>query len=145
MFSNLSRASLCTWSGHFRSSVSYRTLALAGAALALGLTGTANAANFTASNEAELVAAINQANASGDTSSTITMVGSFTIAPTSLPQVTTNLRIDTAGNTLTSSVGNLALNVATGSALTINGSITTNGVNGFSGAIIKKMAVGHSA
>ncbi|WP_175576105.1 autotransporter outer membrane beta-barrel domain-containing protein [Pseudochrobactrum sp. B5] len=137
MFSNLSRASLCTWSGHFRSSVSYRTLALAGAALALGLTGTANAANFTASNEAELVAAINQANASGDASSTITMVGSFTISPTSLPQVTTNLRIDTAGNTLTSSAGNLALNVATGSALTINGSITTNGVNGFSGAIIK--------
>lgn len=137
MFSNLSRASLCTWSGHFRSSVSYRTLALAGAALALGLTGTANAANFTASNETELVAAINQANASGDASSTITMVGSFTIAPTSLPQVTTNLRIDTAGNTLTSSVGNLALNVATGSALTINGSITTNGVNGYSGAIIK--------
>lgn len=71
MFSNLSRASLCTWSGHFRSSVSYRTLALAGAAIALSLTGAANAANFTASNEAELVAAINQANNSGDTSSTI--------------------------------------------------------------------------
>ena len=140
VFSNLSHVPLRTLSGNFRSSVSYRTLALAGAAIALGLSGTANAANFTASNEAELVAAINQANISGDASSTITMVGSFTIAPGSLPPVTSNLRIDTAGNTLTSSTGNLALNVATGSELTIDGSIHTQGTGGFSGAIIKMVA-----
>ncbi|MBO1041272.1 autotransporter outer membrane beta-barrel domain-containing protein [Brucella pituitosa] len=137
MYMNLTQLFVHTRSGNFRSSVSHRTLALAGTAIALSLTGAANAANFTASNETELVAAINQANASGDTNSTITMVGSFTVAPGSLPQVTTNLRIETAGNTLTSSVGNLALNVATGSELTIDGSIRTQGVNGFSGAIVK--------
>lgn len=137
MYMNLTQLLVHTRSGNFRSSVSHRTLALAGTAIALSLTGAANAANFTASNETELVAAINQANASGDINSTITMVGSFTIAPGSLPQVTTNLLIETAGNTLTSSVGNLALNVATGSELTIDGSIRTQGVNGFSGAIVK--------
>lgn len=98
---------------------------------------TAYAANYTASNQEELVNAINQANASGDGNSTITLTGDFTIAPGALPQVTTNLKIDTAGNTLTSSVGNLILNVAGGSELTFDGSIRTLGVNGYTGAIIK--------
>ncbi|MDR0252938.1 MAG: hypothetical protein LBI75_07105, partial [Brucellaceae bacterium] len=137
MLSNPNRLSFNARSGAFRSTVSYRTMMLAGTVIAVSLTGPAHAANFTVSNEAELVSAINQANASGDASSTITMAGNFTIAPGSLPQVTTNLRIDTAGNTLTSSVGNLALNVATGSELTINGSIRTLGTKGFSGAIVK--------
>ena len=136
MFSNLSRASLCTWSGHFRSSVSYRTLALAGAALALGLTGTANAANFTASNEAELVAAINQANASGDASSTITLTGGFTLSGAPLPQVTKNLKIDGAGHELTSA-RNIVLDIAAGANLDYSGAIKTTGVYGFNGSLIK--------
>ncbi|MBJ6721822.1 hypothetical protein I2750_16495 [Bacillus sp. PR5] len=130
MFSNLSRASLCTWSGHFRSSVSYRTLALAGAALALGLTGTANAANFTASNETELVAAINQANASGDASSTITLTGGLALSGAPLPQITKNLTIDSAGNTITSA-RTVVLDVSSGTNLTYNGKIAVTGSNRF--------------
>ncbi|OYR07878.1 autotransporter family protein [Brucella grignonensis] len=124
------------WSGNFRSSVSYRTLALAGTAIAFGLTGAANAANFTASNETELVAAINQANNSGDANSTITLTGGFALSGAPLPQVTKNLKIDGAGHEVTSAK-NIVLDIAAGANLDYSGAIKTTGTFGFNGSFIK--------
>lgn len=117
----------------YLSSVSYVCLALAAATTT---SSTAHAANFTASNQAELVSAINQANASGDANSTITLTSDFTVAANSLPPVTANLTIDTGGNTLRSN-GNITINVAAGTELTLNGSLVANGSNGATGAVIK--------
>lgn len=67
---------------------------------ALAASGVSQAASFTASNEAELIAAINQANASTDPSSTITLTAPFTVT-TALPPIRGNVRVDPAGQTTT--------------------------------------------
>ncbi|WP_369658418.1 autotransporter outer membrane beta-barrel domain-containing protein [Variovorax sp. V15] len=64
--------------------------ALALAALAAG--GAAQAATFTAASEAELITAINDANASLDSSSTITVTKAFTVT-TQLPQISSKVAV----------------------------------------------------
>src|SRR5690242_15339411 len=71
------------------------------AALACFLPAAAMAANFTAFDEPSLILAINNANASPDASSTITLTSSFSVlGSTSLPTPTKALTIDTQGFTL---------------------------------------------
>jgi T5SS/PEP-CTERM-associated repeat protein/autotransporter-associated beta strand protein len=99
----------------------------------------AQAANFTASNQTELVAAMNQANASGDASSTITLAGSFSINNSALPTVSKTLTIDVGTYTLTSA-GPRTIDVGSGATLTVNGSIRITGDAGYTsvgGRLIK--------
>ncbi len=103
------------------SSVSYVCLTLA---VATTLSSPVHAANFTASNEAELVIAIDQANASGDARSTITLTGSFALSgSTPLPAASGNITIDTATYTLST---NRAAPIKTTSSglITITGTIS---------------------
>ena len=58
------------------------------------------AANYTASNDAELRARISQANGDGDPTSTIVLTASFTTNTTSLPAPTKPITIDTGSFTL---------------------------------------------
>ncbi|RUW75144.1 autotransporter outer membrane beta-barrel domain-containing protein [Mesorhizobium sp. M4B.F.Ca.ET.049.02.1.2] len=72
-----------------------------GAAIACLLPGQASGATYMVSNEAQLIAAINSANADGDPSSSIVMTQSFNIqAPHTLPIPTKSLSVDTQGFTL---------------------------------------------
>jgi fibronectin-binding autotransporter adhesin len=89
----------------------------------------AMAANYTVSNQAELVSAINSANADGSATSTITLASSFSILGSSLPQVTKNLTIDMGTNVLTST-GATTLNVAAGAELTVDGALRVTGTAG---------------
>jgi len=98
--------------------VSYFTLALAAVVAGAALTP-ALAANYDVSTEAELVQAINDANASGDASSTITLTGNVAIANL-LPAAAKSLTINTGAFILSAS-GNGALNAAAGGTLTVNG------------------------
>jgi outer membrane autotransporter protein len=99
---------------------------LAGVSLAVLANGMAQAATYTASNQGELVAAIQQANMDGDASSTITMTGAFTITGSALPAVTKTLTIATNGNILTSA-GPTTFNVGAGAALTVDGPLRVTG------------------
>ncbi|MBO9513280.1 MAG: autotransporter outer membrane beta-barrel domain-containing protein [Variovorax sp.] len=82
----------------------------AGAALALAtlaVSGAAQAATFTASNEAELITAINAANASTDPSSTITLSAAITVS-SAVPALHGNVTLTTNANlatTIGSAVG----------------------------------------
>ena len=96
----------------------------------------AHAADFAVATQQQLIDAINSANASGDTSSTITLTGNFTIAGSGLPSVAKTLTIDTGGFTLTSS-SDLTFGVGAGAELTVNGAVKINGTPGFSGRLIK--------
>ncbi|MEZ2329159.1 beta strand repeat-containing protein [Mesorhizobium sp. RCC_202] len=72
-----------------------------GLAIACLLPGTAPAATYFVSNEIQLTAAINAANADGDPSSSIVMTNSFGVtAPNTLPVPTKSLSLDTQGFTL---------------------------------------------
>ncbi|MGQ2981610.1 MAG: beta strand repeat-containing protein, partial [Polaromonas sp.] len=77
-------------SGSRRTATASATLALA--ALAAG--GVAQAATFTAATEAELTTAINNANASPDLSSTITVTKAITVT-TPLPQLSSKVTVNT--------------------------------------------------
>ncbi|HEX8055484.1 MAG TPA: autotransporter-associated beta strand repeat-containing protein, partial [Novosphingobium sp.] len=93
-----------------------------GAALALAcaLPSAAWADSYTVNNEAELVAAINAANANADSSATITLGSSFTISGT-LPTTIKPISIDPRGNSLTTS----ATITASGTALNIGNTLGT--------------------
>jgi len=72
-----------------------------GVAIACLFPGAASAATYFVSNEIQLTAAINAANADGDPSSSIVMTNSFGVtAPNTLPVPTKSLSIDTQGFTL---------------------------------------------
>src|SRR3546814_25973 len=88
-----------------RAAAPLRALLLAGVsagALGLAAGGTAvQAATYTAFDETSLVAAIDQANADGDASSTITLGGNVALAaPSLLPTITKSLTINTGAYTL---------------------------------------------
>jgi autotransporter-associated beta strand protein/T5SS/PEP-CTERM-associated repeat protein len=104
-----------------------RHAALALGALAVG--GVSQAATFTASSEAELIAAINQANASTDPSSTITLTAAFTVT-TALPPIRGNVRVDPGGQTT-------AVGSASGGTLTFEA--------GASYGTLGNLQVGHTA
>ncbi|MGN6448300.1 MAG: hypothetical protein ACTHLK_06825 [Brucella intermedia] len=95
------------------------------AAGACGATTVSQAASFSASSEAELISAIDQANASGDASSTITLTGDFTVS-TTLPAVTSKLTIDATAHTLTT-FGSIPLDAAPGGVLSITGTTAGTG------------------
>lgn len=103
-------------------------VALATLFIAAGLVPrTAQAAVYTVSDEAGLVAAINAANADGDVSSTIRLGGSFTIgSPALIPVVTKSLTINPGAHTL-STTGSSILNAAPGATLTVDGTLSGNG------------------
>ena len=103
-------------------------LSVAGAAFS-----PAYAATYTASDQASLIDAINQANADGDPSSTITLTDSFSATSAALPQVTKPLTIDAGSYTL-STTGDRTYSVATGATLTLKGDIDGTGVLGKDGS-----------
>ena len=95
----------------------------------------AYAASYTAGTQAELFSAIDQANADGDASSTITLTGNLALAdPGSIPSVTKTLIIDAGGFQL-SAPSTMGLDVADGAELTIDGSVQINGTPGSQGAL----------
>ncbi|SEL33029.1 outer membrane autotransporter barrel domain-containing protein [Variovorax sp. YR750] len=102
-------------SGSRRTATASATLALA--ALAAG--GVAQAATFTAASEAELITAINDANASPDLSSTITVTKAITVT-TTLPQIKANVTVNTG--TFATTIGS-----ATGASLDVQAGATYQG------------------
>lgn len=89
------------------------------------MSSTARGAEFFAGSQAELIAAIDAANLSGDTSSTITLTAGFTYSGASLPAVTKQLTLD-SGAHLLSGTGNAVWNVGAGATLTIRGATAIN-------------------
>lgn len=106
-----------------------------GAAIACLFPGAAPAATYMVSNEIELTAAINAANADGDPSSSIVMLNSFGVtAPNTLPVPTKSLSIDTQGFTLSgvsvpANSGNVRFSggTLTSGTVTLSGTITGAG------------------
>jgi outer membrane autotransporter protein len=93
-----------------------------GAGLAIVLGQAAQAANYCASNEAELAQAITDAQAHPDAASTITLTGSFALT-TALPAIAGKaISIETGANTLSYSTARL-FDVAGGASLTLSGQI----------------------
>ena len=104
-------------------------------AAALAASGVAHAATFTASNEAELIAAINQANASTDPSSTITLTAGFTVT-TALPPIRGNVRVDPGGNTtVVGSAAGAGLTWEAGASYGTLGNLQVGHTAGTSGAL----------
>ena len=124
----VSSISFTTPARRLRCGVSHPALALVLASCAMS---EANAATYTVSNGAELVNAILSANTDGDSASTITLTGTFTIAGNSLPEVTKNLTINIGTNTLVSA-GPTVFNVAAGTDLKVDGALRLTGPAGFS-------------
>jgi len=115
---------------------SHRAVGNAALALAgLAASGVSQAANFTASNEAELIAAINQANASSDPSSTISLIGSFTVtAP--LPPIRGNVALAPSGGTLTvESAAGAGLTLQAGATYGTLGNLQVGNTAGTTGAL----------
>lgn len=108
-----------------RSGASLSALALV-LTVAGGAAFPARAGTYQASDQASLIAAINQANADSAGNSTITLTGSFSVAGNALPAITKALTID-AGPYTVSTTGNSAYDVAPGTRLTLNGDIDGNG------------------
>jgi len=110
-----------------------RHLRLAGTVSALSLAlalnpATVRAANYIASNQAELFNAIALANADGDANSTITLTGNVALTtPSLLPAITKSLTIDT-GSFMLSGNGDAVFDTADGQTLTINGATTAGGL-----------------
>jgi fibronectin-binding autotransporter adhesin len=113
-----------------------------GAAIACLLPGAAPAATYMVSNETELTAAINAANADGDPSSSIVMTNSFGVtAPNTLPLPTKSLSIDTQGFTLSgisipANSGNVRFSggTLTSGTVTLSGTIAGAGQFGVTAA-----------
>ena len=105
-------------------------------AAALAASGVAQGATFSATNEAELITAINQANASTDPSSTINLIGSFAVT-TVLPPVRGNVSVVPAGGTLAvGSVGGAALSFEAGATYGTLGNLQVGHAAGTSGALV---------
>lgn len=115
---------------------SHRTVGNAALALgALAASGVAQAASFTASNEAELIAAINAANASADPASTITLTAGFTVT-TALPPLRGNVAIATAGLLLAvESAGGASLSFQAGADHAGGGTLQVGNAAGTSGTL----------
>lgn len=101
----------------------------------LAASGVAQAAAFTAANEAELITAINQANASADPSSTITLTANFTVTGV-LPPIRGNVAVNPAGsNTAVESVGGAALTFEGGASYGTLGNLQVGDAAGTTGAL----------
>jgi len=107
---------------HYRLGSSLAALAIAAAAMLFA--SEARGATYTASNEAELRAAIDAANADGDPDSTITLTNNITLADnTALPALTKPLTIYTDGFTLSGQ--NVAAGNAAGGSIAFPASATS--------------------
>ena len=101
----------------------------------LAASGVAQAADFTAANEAELITAINQANASADPSSTIILTANFTVTGV-LPPIRGNVAVNPAGsNTAVESVGGAALTFEGGASYGTLGNLQVGNTAGTTGAL----------
>lgn len=104
-----------------------RRLKLLGTVSVLALVlnaGTARAADYLVSDEAEFVAAIASANADGDAGSTIVLTGNLALAaPSLLPTITKSLTINTGAYTL-SAAGDTVFDTTAGQTVTVNGNIS---------------------
>jgi len=101
---------------------------LAFASLALAIAGAlpdhAAAASYTVSNQAQLVGAINAANADSDPSATITLTGNIALNAGTLPSPTKPMTIDTQGFTLSGATTNPVVSfVGTGGTVTFAGNV----------------------
>lgn len=102
---------------------------------ALAASGVSAAATFTASNEAELIAAINQANASTDPSSTITLTAGFTVT-TALPPIRGNVTVNPGGQTTAvGSAGGAAMTFEAGASYGTLGNLQVGHTAGTTGAL----------
>lgn len=109
----------------------YTALALAASAVC----GVSQAATFTASNEAELITAINAANASGDPTSTITLTTGFTMT-TALPPLNGNVAINTNGWHMSlESVGGASLALQPGATYGTSGNLNVGNAAGTTGTL----------
>ena len=108
--------------------------AVALAALAAG--GAVQAATFTAASEAELITAINDANASPDLSSTITVSKAITVT-TSLPQVSSKVTVN-AGTFITTigSAAGAALDLQTGATYQATAAIQVGSAANTTGTVV---------
>ena len=121
----------------------------ASAALALatiGAGGVPNAELFTGANEAELINAINLANASKDASSTITYTGAGAFAISGqLPQVHSNVTIDAVSRTTAiGSVAGASLDIQAG-AIYQGAAIQVGGAAGSVGSLVAQGSGGTTA
>jgi len=102
----------------------------------------ARAADYVASNEAELRQAIVDANANGDASSTITLIANITITdPTAFTAISKSLTIDTATFSVS---GAVATGTAAGTSLSFLGGplVVSGAMNGGNAAAISSNATG---
>ncbi|MET3394479.1 outer membrane autotransporter protein [Variovorax sp. 1140] len=108
--------------------------AVALAALAAG--GAVQAATFTAASEAELITAINDANASPDLSSTITVSKAITVT-TSLPQVSSKVTVN-AGTFITTigSAAGATLDLQTGATYQATAAIQVGSAANTTGTVV---------
>uniref|UniRef100_UPI004039ABA0 autotransporter outer membrane beta-barrel domain-containing protein n=1 Tax=Variovorax sp. BK018 TaxID=3450241 RepID=UPI004039ABA0 len=108
--------------------------AVALAALAAG--GAVQAATFTAASEAELITAINDANASPDLSSTITVSKAITVT-TSLPQVSSKVTVN-AGTFITTigSAAGATLDLQTGATYQATAAIQVGSAANATGTVV---------
>lgn len=102
---------------------------------ALAAGGASQAASFTAANEAELISAINQANASTDPSSTITLTAPFTVT-TALPPIRGNVSVSPGGfTTAIESVGGASMAFQAGAGYGTLGNLQVGHTAGTTGAL----------
>lgn len=118
----------------------YTALALA----AWTACGVSQAATFTASNEAELISAINAANASGDPSSTINLTAAFTMTSV-LPPVQGSVTINPNGFAMAiESVGGASLVLRSGASYGTLGNFNVGNTAGTTGAFTVQGAGTHA-
>ncbi|QNK00684.1 autotransporter outer membrane beta-barrel domain-containing protein [Dyella telluris] len=107
-------------------------------AVACALPGRAEALVYSVTDQASLVAALNQINATSDANATIQLDNSFALTTTgSLPSPTVPVTLDTQGFTLTGygqGTGNGVVFPGTGATLTIVGSLNGGNGNAVAGA-----------
>jgi hypothetical protein len=99
---------------------------LAGISFSVLTSSMALAANYTASNSSELIAAIHQANTDGAAHSTITLTAPIAMTGSTWPAVTKNLTITATDSTVLSSAGPTPINVSSGVDRTIAGPVRTS-------------------
>ncbi|KIQ36208.1 hypothetical protein RT97_01980 [Variovorax paradoxus] len=116
-----------------------RRTATASAALALvavAVGGAAQAATFSVANEAQLIAAIDAANASADPTSVITVTKAFTVT-TPLPQIKANVTVNSAAIATTiGSAAGASLDVQAGASYQSTAAIRVGNVAATSGTLV---------
>jgi outer membrane autotransporter protein len=120
--------------GSRRTATATASAALALVAVAIG--GAAQAATFSVANEAQLIAAIDAANASADPTSVITVTKAFTVT-TLLPQIKANVTVNAGAIATTiGSAAGASLDVQAGASYQSTGAIRVGNAANTSGTLV---------